>query len=127
MPPWPPAREGASFLGERKPTDPQIEPIEGWVSLAAPDGNPAKCPPLPHFHDPWQLGKPDLIVTMPEVFSIPADGPDIYRNFVLQVPNTTPMFVRAVENLEDNPKVVHHGWWHESGTVERRSKSIQTP
>ena len=24
-----------------------------------PCGNPAKCPPLPHFHDLWQLGKPD--------------------------------------------------------------------
>lgn len=110
MPPWPPARNGASFLGERKLSESQISLIQKWIAMDAPEGDPAKCPSAPQFNDTWQLGKPDLIVTMPEAFSIPADGNDIYRNFVLRVPNMAPQFVRAVEILPDNPKVIHHAF-----------------
>jgi hypothetical protein len=49
MPPWPPARAGASFLRERKPADSQIGLIEGWVSLAAPLRQPGKVPATAAF------------------------------------------------------------------------------
>ena len=35
------------------------------------------------LHDGWQLGVPDVVVSMPVPFGVPADGPDVFRNFVL--------------------------------------------
>ena len=38
----------------------------------------------------------------------PADGPEIFWNFVVPVPVSTPRWVKAVEIRPGTPKVVHH-------------------
>ena len=50
------------------------------------EADPKQLPPQPTFPTGWQLGQPDLVVRMPEEFPVPADGPDVYRCFVIPLP-----------------------------------------
>src|SRR6185503_6061739 len=83
MPPWHAEPGFGDFADERRLSDAQIESIAEWVKQGMPRGNTARMPKLPTFTEGWQLGQPDLVLEMPEAFSIPADGPDIYRNFAI--------------------------------------------
>jgi hypothetical protein len=44
-----------------------------------PEGNRANLAPAPRPADGWQLGEPDLIVTMPVPYTLPAGDTDIFR------------------------------------------------
>ena len=77
--------------------------------IRPPEGNRADLPPAPQFQTTWQLGTaPDLVVSMPEPFDVPADGKDVFRNIVLRVPVTSERFVQAIEFRPGNARVVHH-------------------
>ena len=45
---------------------------------------------------------------MPVPFTVPADGPDVFRNFVLPMPLTERRYVRALEFRPGNARVLHH-------------------
>jgi len=108
MPPWKPEPGWASYRDERRLTPEQIAQIKAWVDGGMALGDPAKTPPLPTFTDGWQLGTPDLIVEMPQAFDVPADGPDVYRNFVIPSGVTEDKYVRAIEVKPLARVVVHH-------------------
>lgn len=108
MPPWKPEAGWTSFRDERRLTPSQIALIKKWVDDGMPQGDPSKTPVLPPFADGWQLGTPDLILELPQAFSVPADGPDVYRNFVVPSGVTEDKYVRAVEVKPLARSVVHH-------------------
>jgi thiol-disulfide isomerase/thioredoxin len=110
MPPWRARRGFGRFLNERCLSPDAIERITTWVRNGAPRGNPADLPPAPRFVAGWQLGKPDFVVTMPDEYEIPADGPDIYRNFVIPTELRQAVLSSAFEFRPGNPSVVHHAW-----------------
>ena len=86
MPPWKPDPEFRHFEGERWLDEDEIDTLRDWVDAGAVEGDPRDRPAPPRFPDGWQLGKPDLVLTMPEGFTVPAEGKDLFRNFVLPVP-----------------------------------------
>jgi Flp pilus assembly protein TadD/mono/diheme cytochrome c family protein len=108
MPPWLPEPGPYKFTGERRLSDDQISTIQRWIEAGMPAGDPARGPRAPQFPAGWQLGQPDLIVKMSEAFTVPAEGTDVFRNFVLPIPVTATKFVKAVEILPGNKQVVHH-------------------
>lgn len=108
MPPWKAAKGHGEFKDERRLTDEQISAIRAWVKGGMPRGEAAKMPPLPTFPDGWQLGKPDLVIEMPEAFTVPATGPDIYRNFAVPTGLTEDKWVKAVEFRPSARRAVHH-------------------
>lgn len=108
MPPWKPEPGSGEFLDSRRLNDREVELIGRWVDQGAPEGDAADLPPRPHWTDGWQLGEPDLIVTMPEPYTLPAGGPDVFRNFVMPVASTTRRYIRAWEFRPGNTSVVHH-------------------
>src|SRR5262249_31118258 len=67
-------------------------------------------PPLPQWSGDWQLGRPDLIVTLPRPYTLAAQGRDVYRNFVVPIPVSRTRYVKGVEFRPGNPKVVHHAF-----------------
>ena len=85
MPPWHAAPGYGDFIDMHRLTDQQIVTIQQWVDAGMPEGDPARLPALPRFPEGWQLGKPDLVLTMPQAFDLPASGPDIYRNFTIPI------------------------------------------
>jgi hypothetical protein len=109
MPPWlPDPGYAPAFVGERYLTPDQIGTIQNWVRDGMPEGDPADLPPEPEWPAGWQLGEPDLVVEMSEAYTLPAEGFDIFRNFVIPVPPDRPRWVRTVELRPGNAKIVHH-------------------
>lgn len=108
MPPWQPLAEGPPFKGARRLSDDEKRLLQQWVAEGAPEGDPRDLPVAPPAKTGWQLGKPDLIVTMPEPFDLPGGGADSFRNFVLPVPIAARHYVQAIEFSPGNPRVVHH-------------------
>jgi tetratricopeptide (TPR) repeat protein len=108
MPPWKPEPGYAEFSGERRLTDAQIGLIQQWIQQGAIEGDPADQPrPSPAGRD-WQLGEPDLIITMPQPYRLRAGGRDVFRNFVIPLPVAERRYVKAWEFHPGNRTVVHH-------------------
>jgi len=108
MPPWKGVEGHGRFVGERRLTAEQIELIGKWVEQGAAEGDPKDLPPQPQFTDGWKLGPPDIVLTMPEPYEIPADGPDIYRNFIFDVKIPEGKYLKAAEYRPGNRRIVHH-------------------
>jgi len=108
MPPWPADPSYSHFLAERVLTDNQIQLIQNWVKDGAPEGDPARLPPQPQFPKESIYGKPDLVVKMREPLKIPGDNMD--RFMVIKIPYEIPKdtFVRAIEFVPGNRKLIHH-------------------
>jgi hypothetical protein len=121
MPPWKPSSD-YKFAHERRLTDPQIETIRQWVIDGMLEGDRSKLPALPHFTEGWQLGEPDLALTMPEAFDVPASGPDIYRTFVLPMNLDHDVWVRAIDFRPEARDVVHHSLFFVDPTSASRDR-----
>jgi hypothetical protein len=108
MPPWLPDEPRGAFLDENRLSDAQLALLKRWSDDGLLEGNPADLPAMPEFPTDWPLGKPDLVVTLSEPFIVPAEGPDIYRNFVLPLGNKQQRWVRATD-MRAKSAAVHHG------------------
>ena len=108
MPPWHPVKGHGDFVGEMRLTDREIKILDKWVKAGMPEGNPKKLPKMPKFPEGWQLGTPDMVVTMPEAFPVPAGGPDIYRNFAVPLNLQEDKWVTAIEVRPGDREVLHH-------------------
>jgi peroxiredoxin len=107
MPPWKPVA-GATFFNERKLTTKEIATLAAWVDGGAPAGDPKDAPKPKKFPRGWTLGKPDLILTLPDEFVLGPSGPDLYRFFVLPTRLAEDRYIAAVEVRPGNRRVVHH-------------------
>jgi Flp pilus assembly protein TadD/mono/diheme cytochrome c family protein len=108
MPPWLPEPGYGDFADNRRLSTEDLEQIKRWVHSGMLEGVAAEAPTPPKYTSEWQLGPPDLVLAAPKSFSIPADGQDLFRNFVYPVNITRTRYVRAVEILPGNARVVHH-------------------
>jgi Flp pilus assembly protein TadD len=108
MPPWKPKHGEIAFIGDRSLTDEQIQTIQRWVAGGAPEGNPADLPAAPTFASGWQLGTPDVVVTMDAPYVLQASGSDVFRTFVIPIPTHAARYVRGIEFHPGNPRAVHH-------------------
>jgi tetratricopeptide (TPR) repeat protein len=108
MPPWLPEPDHGEFLDDRRLNKEQIDSIRLWVEEGALEGSPADLPPLPTWTTGWQLGEPDLVIETEIPYTLPAEGSDVFRNFVIPIPVKKRRYVAAVEFRPGNPKLVHH-------------------
>ena len=108
MPPWLPEPAYGQFVGERRLSPEQIEMLRHWAEQGALEGDPTEVPARPQWTEGWQLGEPDLILTLPEPYTLAAEGPDVFRNFVVSIPVSGTRYVRAVELHPGRKQVVHH-------------------
>jgi Flp pilus assembly protein TadD/mono/diheme cytochrome c family protein len=108
MPPWKPEAGFGEFQDERRLSDANIDIIRRWAAAGAPKGDLRELPSAPRWPEGWQLGTPDLVVTMPEPYSLGPGGEDVYRNFVMRIPLDAPRFVRAVEIKPGTTDGLHH-------------------
>lgn len=120
MPPWLPAAGYGRFVGDRSLTVEQKGVIQQWIAEGASEGPREAMPKLPQWPDEWELGPPDLVVSLPSTYNLPAEGKDIYRNFVVPIPGLENRYVRAVEFRPGNNKVVHHAFVEIDATRQSR-------
>jgi Flp pilus assembly protein TadD len=107
MPPWLPELGHLEFIGQRGLTADELGMLQQWIAEGAIEGLPISSPAAPEQRGGWRLGKPDLVLRMPEPYLLSAEGPDIYRNFVVPTGLTNGHFVRAVE-FQPGGRGVHH-------------------
>jgi peroxiredoxin len=107
MPPWKPS-EGLPFHNDRRLSEKEIQTLAAWVDEGTPEGDPKDAPPPRQFTQGWQLGTPDLVLTMGGEFQLGPGGRDIFRWFALPTNLTEDKSVVAVEVRPGNPRIVHH-------------------
>ena len=123
MPPWHADSEtSARFQDVRTLSADQISLFQQWIDGGKPEGAPEKAPVPPDFPDGWQLGEPDLVISMAKGFEVPADGPDIYRNFVIPLELPEDKWIKAIELRPSARQVVHHSLYFldDSGTARKQ-------
>ena len=107
MPPWKSEPGFGEFIGQRHLTGEEMALIERWVAGGAIEGDGPSLP-APTWSEGWQLGKPDLVVSLATPYQLRSDGIDVSRVFVLPVPTTSLRYVKGLEFRPGNPRVVHH-------------------
>lgn len=95
------------FVGQHRLTDREIAVVQQWVAGGAPEGDRRDLPALPALSGRWQLGTPDLVISMP-AYEMADGGVDVFRIFVVPIPTTALKYVRGFEFLPGPGSVVHH-------------------
>lgn len=108
MPPWHATQAHGTFANDRRLSDHEKETLLRWVDGGAPQGNAKDLPPTPQFSDGWEIGKPDVVFTMPTAYEVPESGEIAYQYFQVPTNFTEDKWVQAIELRPGNRKVVHH-------------------
>jgi len=108
MPPWKAEPGHGEFQDARRLTGEQIALLQQWAASGAPEGDAAAKPTPPAFASGWQLGQPDRVLTTPAKYSVPPDGPDQFRCFVIPLNLDEDAYVGAMEFRADDRRTVHH-------------------
>jgi hypothetical protein len=108
MPPWKADAADGPYVGQQPLTAAEILLIGRWVDGGAAEGDPGDLPAPPRIAAGWQLGTPDLVVSLDQAYTLRSDGTDVFRIFVLPLPVAAARYVKGVEFHPGNPKVVHH-------------------
>jgi peroxiredoxin/mono/diheme cytochrome c family protein len=108
MPPWHADPRYGHFENDRSLTIEQRATLLGWVDQDAPLGDGKAVPAPRAFPDGWTIGKPDLVIEMPEPYTVPAQGTVPYQYFRVPSGFTTDRWVQAAEARPGDPSVVHH-------------------
>ncbi|MED5399269.1 MAG: alkyl hydroperoxide reductase [Planctomycetota bacterium] len=121
MPPWKPRAGFGHFQDDLRLGEEELALLRGWLESDLPRGDATVEPVAPKYAGGWSLGRPDLVLTMPERISIPADGRDIYWYFVIPSGLKTDRMISAIEFRPGNSRVVHHASFRydDTGTARR--------
>jgi mono/diheme cytochrome c family protein len=108
MPPWHSTDAHGTFSNDRRLSAADKDTILRWASNGAPQGNPKDLPPPPKFADGWEIGTPDLVLTMPKAFNVVDKGTINYQYFQIPTNFTEDKWIQAIEVRPGVRKVVHH-------------------
>jgi len=121
MPPWKPSVNEFPFHNDRRLTDSEIKTLADWVDGGVPEGDSKDAPKPISFTDGWMLGKPDLILTTNEDFTLGASGHDAFRCYVMPTNLPEDKFIVGFEVKPGNPRIVHHtlNYWTLNDTARK--------
>jgi len=108
MPPWHAEGPHDVFRNDRRLSDADKQTILRWIDAGAKPGDLKNLPPKPEFPTGWAIGTPDLVVSMPEEYTVPASGTIDYQYFQVPVNITEDKWVQAIEIMPGAREVVHH-------------------
>lgn len=108
MPPWDADHGFGPWIEDRSMSQAEIDTIVNWVENGAQRGNPKDMPAAPAFSDSeWSLGEPDYVIQF-ENYDVPAGGPDLFHDHIVQTEITEDKWITEVEILPGSNEVVHH-------------------
>lgn len=108
MPPWHANPKFGHFSNDNRMPIEEQKLLEQWIDNGMPEGSPDELPEPAKYVDGWSLGQPDLIVSMPESFSVSRDGVIPYQYFTVDPGFKEGKWVRASEVRPGVRSVVHH-------------------
>jgi hypothetical protein len=108
MPPWFADPKHSEFSNDCRLSQKDIDTIVAWVEGGTKEGNPKDMPPNPTYTDGWQIGKPDVVLTMTTEFHIPKDGVIPYKYFAVPTNFSEDKYVQFAEIRSGDRAHVHH-------------------
>jgi hypothetical protein len=108
MPPWFADSAHGKFSNDRSMSTREIETLAAWADAGAPEGNAKDAPAPKEWPVGWAIPKPDLVVSMPSAFDVPATGKVDYQYIVLPTGLTEDKWVQIAEARPTARSVVHH-------------------
>lgn len=108
MPPWFADNTVQHYLNDRSLSQTEIDTIVAWVDGGTKEGDAKDAPPARQFVDGWEMGKPDMVIEMPNAFNVPATGQVEYQYVIIPTGLTEDKWVVAAEVRPGNRKVMHH-------------------
>ena len=108
MPPWSADPQYGRFKNDARLSQADIDTIVRWVDTGAAKGDDRDLPPAPSFPEGWTIGTPDVVFTMTETYTVPAEGTIPYLYFRIPTNLTEDKWVQAIEIRPGNRAVVHH-------------------
>ena len=108
MPPWFADPAHGEFSNDPRLSQKEIDTIVAWVEEGAKEGDPKDMPPDPKYPEGWQIGKPDVVLTMPVEYKVPAEGVIPYKYFAVPTNFTEDKYVQFAEIRQGNRRIVHH-------------------
>ena len=127
MPPWKPRPGFGHFQDDLRLGQREWSLLRGWLESGLPRGDRSKAPRAPQYPGGWSLGEPDLVLTMPQAVSIPAEGPDIYWYFVIPSGLKRDRMISAIEFRPGSARVVHHASFRYDDTGSARRLDAADP
>jgi mono/diheme cytochrome c family protein/peroxiredoxin len=108
----PPDPRYGTFVAAPEPTAAEIDTIAAWVAAGTPPGKDvkpaARAIKPPPTGEAWAIGKPDLILSMPTPYSVPASGVVEYQHYTLLEYTGEERWIESVEIRPTVRSVVHH-------------------
>jgi peroxiredoxin len=111
MPPWHADPAIGKFSNDRSLSASDRATLLAWIDQGCPKGDDTDLPAQPTFPSDWTIGKPNLIVDMPEEVKIPALAPGVglpYRYYAVKLKLDEDKWVQAAEARPGNRAIVHH-------------------
>ncbi len=108
MPPWQADPRYGHFSNDRHLSKDEIDTLAAWVEGGTVRGNDKDLPKKIEYAKGWSHGTPDMVISMPDEFEVPADGVVPYKNWTIDPKFTEDMWVTVAEGHPGNPEVVHH-------------------
>jgi peroxiredoxin len=108
MPPWHADPRFGHFTNDRRMSSKEIDTIAAWIAGGMQRGDDKDLPKAINWPDGWVHGRPDLVLSMPEEFSVPAEGVLPYKSWIIDTNFTEDKWVRIAEARPGARSVVHH-------------------
>jgi peroxiredoxin len=111
MPPWHADPRYGEFANDRRLSATDREALLTWLDHGTPKGDDKDMPAPRQFTKGWAIGEPDVVIHMPEEYSVPADMPKggvPYQRFRMKSGFTEDRWVERAETRPGAPGVVHH-------------------
>jgi peroxiredoxin len=111
MPPWDADPRYGKFSNDRRLSDADKKTLLAWIDQGTPRGDEKDMPRARQFASHWQIGKPDVVITMPKAYEVPAEMPRYgipYQHFSVETNFTEDRWVVRAEARPGSPGVVHH-------------------
>jgi hypothetical protein len=108
MPPWFADPHYGKFANDRSLAEPDIRTLVSWVDAGAPAGDPKDAPKPVDWVQGWRIGQPDVVISMPIEYRVPASGTIDYQYIVIPTGFTEDKYVQMAEARPGNAKLVHH-------------------
>src|SRR5262249_18395587 len=108
MPPWHSTQARGTFSNDRRLSDSDKETLIQWASNGAPEGNKKDLPNAPKFTEGWDIGQPDVMLTMPKAYEVAASGTINYQYFQIPTDFTEDKWIQAIEVRPGTRSAVHH-------------------
>lgn len=123
MPPWAASPEHGEFKNFAGLTKQETLLLNRWIEADGPSGDASlavELEPLPTSE--WNIDGPDLVLQIPEPFTVQRDGIVEYQYFMVDPGFREDKWVTAAEVRPTNPAVVHHAnVWIEHSTTSKFS------